>query len=139
MDSVLDLDLVATTKHGTTVSLKRLGASDSSKMLGIWIAPDGNKTKLVKELKEASIDWGSKVYAGNTTRNEAWIALNSNISARLKYPLPACTLTEKECKSIMWPALKSALPRSGITSHISTEYRDGPRDYGGTGCLSLLH
>ena len=121
------------------MSLQRLGASDSSKMLGIWIAPDGNKTKLVKELKEACIDWGSKVYAGNTTRNEAWIALNSNISARLKYPLPACTLTEKECKSIMWPALKSALPRSGITSHISTEYRDGPRDYGGAGCLSLFH
>ena len=36
----------------------------------------------------------------------------------LKYPLPACTLTVKECKSIMWPALKSALPRSGITSYM---------------------
>ena len=39
----------------------------------------------------------------------------------------------------MWPALKSALPRSGITSLISTAYRDGPRDYGGAGCLSLFH
>ena len=39
----------------------------------------------------------------------------------------------------MWPALKTALPKSGISSLISTAYRDGPRKYGGAGCLSLFH
>ena len=139
VDSTLDLDLVATTATGEIISLKRLHSHEASKMLGIWIAPDGNKEKLITELKKEAISWGSHVRTGNSSCKETWIALNTNISAKLKYPLPACTLTENECKSIMWPALQSALPRSGIASSIPTSYRDGPRDYGGAGCLSLFH
>ena len=101
VDSDLGLDLVATTKDGTSISLKRLHAHESSKMLGIWIAPDGNKRKLIADLQNEAIAWGSKVQAGNTSREETWTALTTNLSARLKYFLPACTLTDKECNSIM--------------------------------------
>ena len=139
VDSTLDLDLVVTTATGEVLSFKRLHSHEASKMLGIWIAPDGNKEKLITELRKEAISWGSHVKTGNSSCKETWTALNTNISAKLKYPLPACTLTEKECKSIMWPALKSALPRSGIASSIPASYRDGPRDYGGAGCLSLFH
>ena len=76
---------------------------------------------------------------GNSSREEAWTALHSNISAKLKYPLPACTLSERECKSIMYPAIKAALPKSGMTSTICTEVRDGPSQSGGGGVLSLFH
>ena len=61
---------------------------------------------------------------GHSTIVEAWITLLTNISAKLKYPLPACTLTEAECKSIMCPALKASPPKAGIASYISTECRD---------------
>ena len=138
-DAGVNLQLAATSSSGERVPLKRLHADEASKMLGIYVAPDGNKEALIKDLKTAAVSWGSKMRNGNSTRIEAWTALNTNISAKLKYPLPACTLDEKECKSIMWPALQAALPKSGITSYISTEYRDGPRDYGGAGCLSLFH
>ena len=76
---------------------------------------------------------------GNSSKDEAWTALHSNISAKLKYPLPACTLSERECKSIMYPAIQAALPKSGITSCIATEIRDGPSRSGGVGALSLFH
>ena len=138
-DAGNDLDLVATSATGEAISLKRLHANQSSKMLGIYISPDGNKEALITDLKTEAIKWGTKLRTGNSTRFEAWTALHTNISAKLKYPLPACTLNEEECKSIMWPTLKAALPKSGISYMISTEYRDGPRDYGGAGCLSLFH
>ena len=138
-DAGTTLDLVATSSSGERVSLKRLHAHEASKMLGIFIAPDGNKKALIKDLKTSAITWGSNMKNGHSTRHEAWTALKTNISAKLKYPLPACSLSEKECKAIMWPALKAALPKAGISSHISTAYRDGPRDYGGAGCLSLFH
>ena len=93
----------------------------------------------IKDLKTAAINWGTKMRTGHSTRVEAWTTLLTNISAKPKYPLPACTLTEVECKTIMWPALKAALPKAGISSQISTAYRDGPRAYGGAGCLSLFH
>ena len=35
--------------------MKRLHAHESSKMLGIWIAPNGNKTTLISELKNEVI------------------------------------------------------------------------------------
>ena len=138
-DSGENLDLLATTTTGTRISLKRLHANEASKMLGIYVAPDGNNTAQITELKKASNDWGSKMRQGHSTRKEAWTALSTNITAKLKYPLPACSLTEKDCKAIMWPALKAALPKSGISSYISSGHRDGPREYGGAGCLSLFH
>ena len=134
-----DLDLFATSPSGDLISLKRLHAHEASKMLGIFVAPDGNTEALVDDLKSAAISWGANMRTGHSTRTEAWTALNTNISAKLKYPLPACTLTEKECKSIMWPALKAALPKAGISSFMHSAYRDGPREYGGAGCLSLYH
>ena len=76
---------------------------------------------------------------GNSTPEEAWVALRTNIGAKLKYPLPACTLTETECKSIMFPAIRAALPRAGIASSLSVEFRDGPVDSLGVGILSLYH
>ena len=134
-----DLDLFATSPSGDTISLKRLHAHEASKMLGIFVAPDGNTAALIDDLKTAAVTWGANMRSGHSTRIEAWTALNTNISAKLKYPLPACTLTEKECKAIMWPALKAALPKAGISSFMHTAYRDGPRDCGGAGCLSLFH
>ena len=139
VDADNNLDLVAKSSTGDFISLKRLHAYESSKMLGIYVTPDGNKDELIKDLKTAAITWGTKMRCGHSNKVEAWTALHTNISAKLKYPLPACTLNEAECKSIMWPALKAALPKAGISSYISTAYRDGPRDYGGAGCLSLFH
>ena len=139
VDADNNMDLVATSSSGERISLKRLHANESSKMLGIHVTPNGNKDELIKDLKTTAINWGTKMRTGHSNKLEAWTALQTNISAKLKYPLPACSLTEAECKSIMWPALKAALPKAGIASYISTAYRDGPRDYGGAGCLSLFH
>ena len=63
-------------------------------MLGIWVAPDGNKNAIIKEQKLAAVEWGSKVRAGNSSKQEEWKALYYNTSLKLKYPLPACTLIE---------------------------------------------
>ena len=44
-----ELDLVAIDTLGNHFSLKRIICNDSSQMLGVWLAPDGNKTKLIKK------------------------------------------------------------------------------------------
>ena len=120
----MDMDLVAENADGETVSLQRLRCNDAAEMLGIWLAPNGNPSKCVSVLKQKAVDWGLKVRLGNPSPVEAWTAIHTNISARLKYPLPACTLSEKECKSIMYPALKAALPKSGIASTMACAIRD---------------
>ena len=138
-DAGQDLNLQATGPNGRVENLKYLSASKSAEMLGVWMSPSGDKTKIISVLKEAAVDWASKVSLGRPSRSAAWTALTTNISAKLKYPLACCTLTEKECKSIMFPAVKAALGKSGIASNLKSEFRDGPILDGGAGALSLFH
>ena len=139
IDAAKDLDLVATSADGNLVSLKRLYADNASEMLGVWIAPSGNQSKLIQELQQKAMEWGARVRLGNPSQEEAWHALHCTISAKLKYALPSCTLSKKECASILFPAIKAALPRSGICSRIPTAVRECPIENGGLGVLSLYH
>jgi hypothetical protein len=139
IDAGENLRLYADDVSGQRVQLTYLPCSQASEMLGVWMAPDGNSTQLVAALKEISIDWSSKFQANSTSATVAWTALHSTISARLKYPLPATTLSEKECTSIMHPTFKVALPKAGIASNVSTACRHGPLKSGGYGAISLFH
>lgn len=47
-----EIDLVAKDSLGNTVSLKRLHFNESSKMLGVWLSPDGNQVKFITDLKK---------------------------------------------------------------------------------------
>ena len=76
---------------------------------------------------------------GNSSRTEAWMALHKNISAKITYLLPACTLSEQECKNMMFPAMKAPLPRSCVSAHMSSKIRDVPMNIGGVGALTLYH
>ena len=60
------------------------------------------------------------------------------MSVRLKYPLQASTLSRNSCSTIMFPALRAALPRSGVCATIATDIRQGPKSSGGLGVLSLF-
>ena len=104
-DAEGNYDLIASGPTGQRVSLSRLSCSDSSEMLGVWVAPNGNKTKQISILKEAAIDWGGKIKLSNGSPREAWTALHTNISAKLKYPLPACTLNEQNVNRLCGPLL----------------------------------
>jgi len=45
---------------------------------------------------------------------------------KLKYPLAALTLTEKECNHIMAPAVRAALPKAGFSGSMSSIFRHAP-------------
>ena len=138
-DAGEDLDLFAVSESGVPLSLKRLYAHEASEMLGVRIAPDGNTNNLVEHLRTEALLWGAKVSSGHPSPLEAWQALHSNISAKIKYPLPACSLSQQQCKSILYPAIKAALPKAGIASNLVEAVRDGPVSCGGAGIVSLYH
>ena len=119
------------------VSLNRLFCSTASEMLGIWMAPNGSKTKMIQEMRTSAVEWGAKIRKGRSSQEEAWQALHSTIAAKLKYPLAACTFTERECTSIMAPAIRAALPKSGISRTMNTSVRDAPITSGGLGVPNL--
>ena len=138
-DAGNNLHLHATDASGAQVELTYLPCHLASKMLGIWMAPNGNNEKLVSHLKDHALDWASKFQTSTASQLESWTALQSTISPQLKYPLPTSSLSEKDCISIMNPVISTALRKSGIVSTVATDARHGPLLSGGYGVLSLFH
>ena len=85
------------------------------------------------------MDWSKKVKLGHLSRPEVWATLHTTISVKIKYPLPACTLSKTECKSITYPALIRGPPKYGICHTMTSTIRDGPVSSGGTGISTLFY
>ena len=121
------------------MSLKRLRMDEAAEMLGVYLAPNGNTKKCISILKEKAVQWAANVKMGNPSPKEAWTVLHTNINPRLKYPQESCKFSEKECRSIMFHAIKVVLPKSGVSSTIDSSIRDGPINSFGCGVWSLYH
>ena len=80
-------DLVAKDSNGDTLSLRRLCSTEAAEMLGVWMAPNLSPSTLVTKLRNKATAWGAKIGKSNASHYEAWVALHTNMSARLKYPL----------------------------------------------------
>jgi hypothetical protein len=106
----LPFNFIDTRQNQSDNDLQRLPCDKASKMLGIYMAPSGNRNKMVEELRKKAVDWASRIRLGRASPQVAWTALHTTISAKLKYALPACTFNEAECNKIMAPAIMAGLP-----------------------------
>ncbi len=83
------------------------------------MSPSGSKAKIVKVLKTHAVEWAGKIHMARMSQEEAWTALTMNISAKIRYPLPCCTLSQDDCQSIMFPAIiRTALRKSKVASNL---------------------
>ena len=130
------LTLSTRDKNKATIDLQRLPCDKASEMLGIYMAPSGNRTKMVEELRKKAVDWASRIRLGRASPQVAWTALHTTISAKLKYALPACTFNEAECNKIMAPAIMAGLPRAGISRMFPRALRHAPTSHFG---LDIIH
>ena len=123
-DTPLEFDLIAKTEENYFVSLNRLSWSTASEMLRIWMAPNGCKKKMIQEMRKSAVEWRAKIRRGRPFQEEP-------------PPLAACTFTERECISIMAPAIRAALPKSCISRTMTSSVRDVPIMSGGLGVPNL--
>ena len=100
------------------------------------MAPSGNRSKMVEELRKKAVEWASRIRLGRASPQVAWTALRTTISAKLKYALSACTFNEAECNKIMAPAIMAELPRAGISRMFPQALRHAPTSHFG---LDIIH
>jgi len=81
---------------------------------------------MVAQMRESALEWGARVRLGKASPADSLAALHTTISMKLKYPLAALTLTEKECNHIMAPAIRAALPKAGFSGSMSSVFRHAP-------------
>ena len=130
-------DLIAHDNTGTPQTIKRLGISDAQEMLGVSLAPDGDKSEQIRSMREKAMLWATQVKAGFLSSSDVWTSMTTGIFKGLQYPLPALTLTYDECRSILTPVIDAGLPRCGLTRKMPLAIRDGPLKAGGLGLPNL--
>lgn len=106
-------------------------------MLGIWMAPNGDLSHLLEILKKDTLVWAEKIRNSSTNQEATWYALTKTLTPRLKYCLPVCTFSKKECKSLMAIALNAALGKAGFARNLPSAIRDTDINLGGAGMLDL--
>ena len=74
-DAVTNLDLVEVSSQAVRVSLKRLQIHEASKILEVWLAPNGDNDTILRKKKLAAVEWGTKARSGNPSRQKAWQTL----------------------------------------------------------------
>ena len=121
-----DFELLVRSVDNEEVAIERLDCDVESEMLGIWMSPSGEKKRMIAEMRETALNWGAKVRLGKASPADSLAALHTTISMKLKYPLAALTLTEKECNHIMAPAIRAALPKAGFSGSMSSVFRHAP-------------
>jgi hypothetical protein len=95
--------------NGVRQMLERLEPHEAKAILGVWLAPSGDATDQVKQMRKLTKDWADHLRTGKLKRHEAWLALTTTIWKLLEYPLNALTLSKEECEYIMAPAIQSGL------------------------------
>ena len=99
---------------GTEKMLERLAPDKARRTLGVRLAPDGNCDDQFKFMVNVATEWGEHIRTGHLPRHLVWESMHTTILRTLLYPLPATTLSQKQCHQIMAPILKYGLPCAGI-------------------------
>ena len=132
-------DLRVRNKHGIIESLEYLPGHEAKEMLGVYIAPSGNQTKQITEMKKKAATWGHHIRQGSLLHHETWITLNTTILKSLEYPLAATSLSKTELRGIVAPALTAGLRASGFNHSFPRAILYAPPSAQGLGVQNLFH
>ena len=72
-------DIIAHDENGTAVSLDYLMHHSATKMLGVWLAPDGSHDTQIAKMKAEAVDWADYIRTGHLSPSDTWIALSTTI------------------------------------------------------------
>jgi hypothetical protein len=132
-----DAEVTVADMKGDQSQLKTINPEEAKRMLGVFLAIDGNNKVQIKHMRRVAEEWYEKVRVGHLTRYDAYTALHTTVMKTLEYPLLALTLTEVECNGIMAPVLSGGLPQIGICQSMARALVYAPTKYQGLGINKL--
>jgi hypothetical protein len=132
-------NIVVPNLQGSPTPIDSLEPSDAGKVVSVQQSLDGNMSAQVLALKEKADAWAERIQSGWLPQNLAHQGRNVMIWSSLKYPLPACTITEQECLTITKELHWSLLPKRGAMRNYPLVYHHAPASLQGLGFPLLIH
>eukprot|EP00957_Ditylum_brightwellii_P061300 4652601-Ditylum_brightwellii.AAC.1 len=90
-----DTRLFVDTRKGR-IEVERLPSCTTSRILGVWMSPNGDSEVQVKKLEEITKQWADRVRSSHIKIGDAWYYYQTTIQKFLEYPLLATTISEKD-------------------------------------------
>ena len=109
---------------------------EAFRMLGGFVAPDGNTKVQVEILYKKAKAWAVRISGSYLNAHEAYMAFHQVLLPALIYPLGAIPVQEHDCIKIMGPALKALLPKLGFSQTLARELVHANPRHGG---LDITH
>ena len=111
--------------------IQLLNPNEARKMLGAYIAPDGNTKLQFTKLHDISKQWGHRVSNGYLSRFDVQNSFKLGLIPALQYPLGVGVLTEAQCDKLLVPAMSTLLNKMGVVKTVNRTIVHGPGQYGG--------
>ena len=112
--------------HEGYQQIERLPPSQASRILGVWISPDGSSHEKRIRLHQTTSSWADRVRSGHVRKSDAWFYLQSTVKKSIEYPLVATAMKSSQCKYIESIALCTALKASGFPPNAQIDIVAGP-------------
>jgi hypothetical protein len=120
------------------VTLERLEAHESRKTLGVETAPDSNSDREFWRMRKLMEGWQDNISSSHLRKKDAWQAFNITIWKSLEYLLPATSLSEAQCHSIMAPSIVVGLTNCHICCNFPSALIRAPVENLGAVILNLF-
>ena len=134
-----EFNLQVRNKTGQLESLPMLTENEANEMLGVYLAPSGLEQKQKEVMIEKAKKWGDSAVLGALRPFEIWTALNTGILKTLEYPIAATSLSKKDFRAILSPAIGPALSASGFSKSFPRAVLYSPVSIQGLGVQNLYH
>ena len=122
---------------GTTTTLNRYQPEEAHKMLGIYTDPASTLKEQKEYMTAQAKEWNTRMLGSTLDSSAKWLSYRTELCPRLRYSLPAISLTEAECKRILHPAIPSIKHGLGISRTAPNEVIHFPHEFGGYGVMDL--
>jgi hypothetical protein len=134
-DPHLSLDTQGNTNDPTPI--KRMPLNKASRILGVYLAPDGNFTEQLRILKTKADGFAIRLRSPKLTPRDIKTFHQTMYAPAMRYVLPCLAIDEEEMASVQTQVITSMLQKLGYSSKLPTAIRYGPAELGGLELIDL--
>ena len=117
--------------------IRRIGANQSYRSLGVFLAANGCQLKQKQVLQEKSRTWSIKMRNSFLTGEEKLISYRQQLLPSLQFPLSCTMMTQQQLNQVQFPSLQEAINAMGLNSTFPRCILFGDRRYQGLQMANL--
>jgi len=130
------IQLTAGKRLDNPSTITRMEPTESYRTLGVHISPSGSNKGAIVVLTEIALQYAQSITGSHLNREDTLTSYVQHLLPKLRFQLPALSLTSADGDKLMTPILKAALPKMHINRNTARSIVHGPVVLGG---MALPH